>query len=180
MACEDKMEEEDDTVVFLKMVGVIPFLLDVFKARCGLHIKYRSGNELRNGDILSLGGISEEHPSVAVTQPSVKESDTLLRGNLFTVVMVELDGGQYLNWVLVNVSDQFGSQQGTALVDYEPPSRRITHGRRPYLFAAYSQTQAFHLKLTTVGRQRFDLRSFALTYELDHPVATVYVTVAAG
>lgn len=176
MGCEDEMEEVDDTVACLQMVGVIPFILDLFKPRCSLHIKYRSGNELRNGDILHLREISDERPSVVVTQPSVKEADTMLPGNLFTVVMVELDGGQHLNWALVNCPDQ--SKQGLEIVDYEPPSRRLTQGRRPYMFVCYSQSQPFHM-MPTLGQQSFDLRSFAATYALDTPVAAVYVTVAA-
>ncbi|KAG0562765.1 hypothetical protein KC19_9G169500 [Ceratodon purpureus] len=174
----DEMEEEDDTVACLQMVGVIPFILDTFKPRCSLHIKFRTGNELRNGDILHLREIADERPSIAIIQPSEKETDALLPGNLFTVIMVEVDGGQYLHWALVNFSDKSGSQNGLELVNYEPPSRRLTQGRRPYMFVCYSQSQPFHL-MPTIGRQSFDLRSFAATYALDNPVAAIYVTVAS-
>ena len=178
MEREDEMEKEDDTVACLQMVGVIPFILDMFKPRCSLRIKYRTGNELRNGDMLHFREIFDERPSIAIRHPSVTEADTLLPGILFTVVMIELDGGQYLNWLMVNFSGQSGSHRGLEAVDYEPPSRRLTRGRRPYLFVCYSQSQPF-LLMPAVGRQSFDLRSFAATYALDNPVAAVYVSVAA-
>jgi hypothetical protein len=178
VGCEDEMEEEDETVACLQMVGVIPFILGVFKPRCGLQIKYNTGNELRNGDSLHLREISDERPSVAVGQPNVKDAGTVLPGSLFTIVMVELDGGQHLNWALVNFFGQSGSQRGLEVVEYEPPSRRLTRGRRPYMFVCYSQSQPF-LLMPSVDRQSFDLRGFAATYELYNPVAAVYVTVAA-
>lgn len=177
-APSNDVEEEDDMIASLQMVGVIPFMLDAFKPRCSIHIEYGKVQALKNGDIVHLREISDGCPSVTIMQSAMQERATLMRGNLFTIVMVELDGGQYLNWALVNVSDQSGSQKGTELVNFESPREKLVQGRRLYLFVAYCQSQPFQL-LPAVQRQIFNLRSFASTFALDDPVAAVYITIAA-
>lgn len=64
-------------------------------------------------------------------------------------------------------------------MEYEAPRKKPEKSRHRFLFVAYCQTQPFHLS-QPVARSKFDLRSFATAYGLETPVASLYVTAAAG